>query len=125
MDVTDQERLTEELRRSESHLAEAQKLTHTGSWAWRLADRKTVHLSDEWYRIYGFDPTLGATTWEDYFERVHPEDRVKWKGIIERAIVEKADYDQEFRILLPNGMVKWIHTVGHPVLPTPEIWSSS
>lgn len=116
MDVTDQERLTEELRRSESHLAEAQKLTHTGSWAWRLADRKIVHLSEEWYCIYGFDPVEGAPTWEEYLERVHPEDRLNWKGITERAIVEKVDYDQEFRILLPNGTVKWIQTVGHPVL---------
>ena len=115
MDVTEQKLLTQELERRQAHLTEAQKLTHTGSWAWRLADRKTVHLSDEWYRIYGFDPTLGATTWEDYFERVHPEDRLKWTGIIERAIVEKADYDQEFRIVLPNGVMKWIHTVGHPV----------
>src|SRR5208282_3618005 len=101
-DVTDQERLTEELRRSESHLAEAQKLTHTGSWAWRLADRKMVHISEEWYRIYGFDLAEGAPTLEEYLERVHPEDRLKWKGMAERAIVEKVDYDQEFRILLPN-----------------------
>jgi len=115
MDVTEQERLTEELRRSESHLGEAQKLTHTGSWAWRVADRKVVHLSEEFYRICGYDPAEGAPTFEECFERVHPEDRLKWKGIIERAIVEKADYDREFRILLPNGMVKWIHTVGHPV----------
>jgi PAS domain S-box-containing protein len=116
MDVTDQERLTEELRRSESHLAEAQKLTHTGSWARHLPDRNAVEVSEEWYRIYGFDPAEGSPTLEEYSERVHPEDRLKWKGAVERAILEKADYDQEFRILLPNGMVKWIHTVGHPVL---------
>jgi C4-dicarboxylate-specific signal transduction histidine kinase len=53
---------------------------------------------------------------EQCSERVHPEDRLKWKSIIEWAIVEKADYDREFRILLPSGMIKWIHTVGHPVL---------
>jgi PAS domain S-box-containing protein len=116
IDVTEQELLTQELERRQAHLTEAQKLTHTGSWAWRLADRKTVHLSEEFYRIYGFDPAEGAPTWEGYFERIHPEDRLKWKGIVERAIVEKADYDQEFRILLPNGIVKWIRTVGHPVL---------
>src|SRR6266849_973557 len=116
IDVTEQELLTHELERRQAHLTEAQKLTHTGSWAWRLADRKTVHLSEEFYRIYGFDPAQGAPTWEEYFERVHPEDRLKWTGTIERAIVEKADYDQEFRILFPNGKVKWIRTVGHPVL---------
>jgi PAS domain S-box-containing protein len=116
IDITEQELLTQELQRRQAHLAEAQKLTHTGSWDWRLADRKTVHLSEEFCRIYGFDPSERSPTWEEYFERVHPEDRLKWTATIERAIAEKADYDQEFRILLPNGMVKWIHTVGHPVL---------
>jgi PAS domain S-box-containing protein len=115
MDITEQELLTEELERRQAHLTDAQKLTHTGSWAWRLADRETLHLSEEWYRIYGFDPARGATTWEEYFERIHPEDRLNWKSTIESAIAEKADYDQEFRILLPKGIVKWIHTVGHPV----------
>src|ERR1700683_1940617 len=116
MDVTERKRVEDSLRRSESHLAEAQRLTHTGSWAWRLADRKAVHLSEEFYRIYGFDPAEGAPTREACFERIHPEDRLKRTGTIERAIVEKADYDQEYRILLANGKVKWIHTLGHPVL---------
>ena len=117
MDITDRKRAQEALQRSEAYLAEAQKLTHTGSWAWRATpDRNAVHLSGEWYRIYGFDPSEGAPTWEEYLERVHPEDRLKWKGEVERAILEKADYENEFRILLPNGRVKWIRTVGHPVL---------
>jgi signal transduction histidine kinase len=73
-------------------------------------------LHGELYRIYGFDPAEGAPTWEEYFERIHPEDRLKWTDTVERAIVEKADYDQEFRILFPNGRVKWIRPVGHPVL---------
>jgi PAS domain S-box-containing protein len=116
MDITEQELLTQELERRQAHLTEAQRLTRTGSWAWRVADRKTVHLSEEFYRICGFDPAKGALTLEECSERVHPEDRLKWKSIIERAIVEKADYDREFRIILPNGTLKWIHTVGHPVL---------
>ena len=116
MDVTEQQLLTEELERQQAHLTEAQKLTHTGSWAWRVPDLNAVEVSEEWYRIYGFDPAEGAPTLEEYSERVHPEDRLKWKGAVERAISEKADYDHEFRILLPNGMVKWIHAVGHPVL---------
>jgi len=115
MDVTEQQLLTEELERQQAHLTQAQKLTHTGSWAWRLPNW-AVDLSEEWYRVYGFDPAKGAPTLEEYSERVHPEDRLKWKGAVERAILEKADYDHEFRILLPNGMVKWIHAVGHPVL---------
>ena len=49
-------------------------------------------------------------------QRTHPEDRAKWQGAIDRAIAEKSDYEVEFRILLPDGTVKYIHTVGHPVL---------
>jgi PAS domain S-box-containing protein len=116
IDVTEQELLTQELERQQAHLTEAQKLTHTGSWAWRVPDRNAVEVSEEFYRIFGFDPAERAPTWEEYFERIHPEDRLKWKGITERAIVEKAGYDHEFRILLPNGKMKWIRTVGHPVL---------
>ena len=116
MDITEQELLTRELEFRQVHLAEAQKLTHTGSWVWRVLDRNAVHLSAEWYRIYGFDPAEGPPVWEKRLERVHPEDRAKWKGTIERAIMEKADYEVEFRIVIPNGEVKWIHTVGHPVL---------
>jgi PAS domain S-box-containing protein len=106
----------EKLRQSEAYLAEAQSLTHTASWAWRVAGRDTVHLSEEWYRIYGLDPEVGMLTWEKRLQRVHPEDRAKWQGVIERAIREKSDYEVEYRILLPGGTVKHIRTVGHPVL---------
>jgi PAS domain S-box-containing protein len=106
----------EKLRRSEEYLAEAQKLTHTGSWAWRVAGRDAVHLSEEWFRIYGFDPEKGPPSWDQRLQRNHPEDRARWKGAIDRAIAEKSEYEVEFRILLPDGSVKHIHTVGHPVL---------
>jgi len=116
MDVTAAKRAEEALRRSESYVAEAQRLTHTGSWAWQVAGRDALHLSEEWYRLYGFDPEKGPPAWEERLQRVHPEDRAKWQGVIERAIGEKSNYDVEFRILLPDGTVKYIHTVGHPVL---------
>jgi PAS domain S-box-containing protein len=106
----------EKLQRSEAYLAEAQRLTHTGSWAWRVAGREATHLSEEWYRIYGFDPEEGMPTWEERLQRIHPEDRAKWQGTIDRAIAEKSDYEVEVRILLPDGTVKYIHTVGHPIL---------
>jgi PAS domain S-box-containing protein len=115
-DLTERRRAEEELRRSERYLAEAQRLTHTGSWVWRISDRMPMHLSDEWYRIYRFDPAEGMPDWEKRLARIHPDDRAKWQGTIERAITEKSDYDVEFRILLADGSVKWIHTVGHPIL---------
>jgi PAS domain-containing protein len=55
-------------------------------------------------------------TWAERLQRIYPEDRAKWQGAIDRAIAEKSDYEVEFRILLPGGPVKHIHTVGHPVL---------
>jgi PAS domain S-box-containing protein len=116
VDVTERRRAEEALRRSEAYLAEAQTLTHTGSWAWQLPGRDNVHLSEEWYRVFGFNPEAGMPPWEARFQRVHPEDRIKWQGAIERAIQEKTDYDIKFRILLPDGTLKWVHTVGHPVL---------
>ena len=106
----------EKLQRSEAYLAEAQRLTHTGSWAWPVAGGDAVHLSQEWYRIYGFDPENGSPAFEEHRQRTHPEDRAKWQRAIDRAIAEKSEYEVEFRILLPDGSVKHIRTVGHPVL---------
>jgi PAS domain S-box-containing protein len=106
----------EKLQRSEAYLAEAQRLTHTGSWAWRVAGGDAVHLSEEWYRVYGFNPENGPPAFEECRQRTHPEDRAKWQAAIDRAIAEKSEYEVEFRILLPDGSVRHIHTVGHPVL---------
>jgi PAS domain S-box-containing protein len=117
-DVTAAKQAEEELRQSESHLAEAQRLAHVGSWIWRVAGRDALHLSEEWYRIYGFDPENGPPAFEERLQRTHPEDRAKWQGAIDRAVAEKSDYEVEFRILLLDGSVKHIHTVGHPVLNT-------
>jgi PAS domain S-box-containing protein len=117
MDVSERKRTEEALRRSESNLAEAQKLTHTGSWAWQVAGRDALHLSEEWYRIYGFDPEEGMPAWEQRLRRIHPEDRARWQEVaIDRAISEKSGYEVEFRIVLPDGTLKYIHAVGHPVL---------
>src|SRR6266481_5952721 len=116
VEIAERTRAEEKLRQSEAYLSEAQRLTHTGSWVWRVPGRDALHLSEEWFRIYGFDPEDGMPTWEERLQRIHPEDRAKWQGALDQAIMEKFDYEVEFRILLPSGSVKHIHTVGHPVL---------
>ena len=110
--------LYRQIQSSEAHLAEAQRLARMGSWVWEVAGKDAVHLSEEWYRIFGFDPKLGMPGWKERLERVHPEDRGAWQTTIERAIQERSDYEVEFRIVLPDGTIKWVHTVGHPVLST-------
>ena len=113
--IAERKRAEEELRRSENNLAQAQQLTHTGSWVWRVSDRACIYLSEEWYRVFGFDPAEGMPGWERRLQRVHPEDRTRWQQEIDRAIREKADYEVEFRIVLPDGTVKWINSVGNPI----------
>ncbi len=115
-DVTERIRSQEALRRSESYLVEAQKLTHTGSWVWEVAERRASHLSEEWYRVYGFDPKEGISAWDKRLERIHPDDRDGRQQGIDRAISEKSDYEVEYRILLPDGAVRYLRSVGHPVL---------
>jgi PAS domain S-box-containing protein len=115
-DITESKRAEESLRRSEGYLAEAQRLTRTGSWVWRVPGRYALHLSEEWYRVYGFDPEAGMPSWEELLQRVHPEDQAIWQATIDRAIGERSDYEVEFRILLPSGTVRYLHTVGHPVV---------
>ena len=115
-DVSEKKRAEGALRHSESYLAQAQRLAHIGSWAWQIPGRNSLYLSEEWYRISGFDPKDGMPTWEERLQRVHPEDRARFQANIERAIAEKCAYDVEFRVVPPDAPIRFIHSVGQPVL---------
>jgi PAS domain S-box-containing protein len=116
LQIAERKRAEADLQASQAYLAEAQRLSHTGSWVWEIVGRDALHLSEEWYRIYGFDPGDGVPDWEKRLQRVHPEDRARWQGTLDQAIDKQSEYEVEFRILLPDGTVKHIHSVGHPVL---------
>jgi PAS domain S-box-containing protein len=116
MDVTAAKQAEEALRRSESYLADAQKLTCTGSWAWNVATRQSVYWSQENYHLFGFDPQAGIPSDEAFYQRVHPEDRdrVRREVFLERPD-EGSHFDVDFRIVLPGGTIKYVRSTGHPV----------
>jgi PAS domain S-box-containing protein len=116
LEIAERERAEEKLRLSEAYLAEAQKITHTGSWVWDVAERRALHLSEEWYSVYGFDPEEGMSAWKQRLQRIHPDDRLGRQRIIDQAIRDKSEYEVEYRIFLPSGTVRHLHSVGHPVL---------
>jgi PAS domain S-box-containing protein len=106
---------TAELRRSEAYLSLAQTMTHTGTAALHGATGELTHSSDEHSRLYGFDPDQGVPSFEEFRQRVHPEDRAEWTEALERAFGEAAGAEGEFRIVPPQGPLKHLHAIVHPV----------
>jgi PAS domain S-box-containing protein len=104
---------TADLRRSEAYLAEAQRLSHAGSWAFNA--REPVYWSEENFRIWGFNPQKGLPDRETVLQRIHPEDRDRVVEYVQEAMRERRDYAVEFKIVLPDGAVRYIHGIGHPV----------
>jgi PAS domain S-box-containing protein len=105
-------RAEEALRRSEAYLAEAQRLSHTGSFGWNLSSGE-IYWSRETFRIFGYEPAAAATI-DMVVERTHPEDRSDVERLIGRVSREGKEFDFQHRLLLPDGSVKHLRVVGHP-----------
>src|SRR6185295_18024268 len=103
--LLENKRAEEDLRRSEAYLAEAQKLSHTGSWA-RGPDAGHTYWSKECYRVLGFDPQAGLPRAEDFFQRLHPDDQPGFRKLIQTAIGEKTEFEADYRIVHPDGAVR-------------------
>src|SRR5258706_3801697 len=107
---------TANLQRSEAYLAEAQKLTQTGSWVWDPRTEKVLYCSEEMFRIFGLDPRESLPSRDNFRQQIHPEDRDWVKKKFEESLRERVDTFAEYRVLLPDGTVRHINASGHPVL---------
>jgi len=107
---------TANLQRDEAYLAQAQKLTHTGSWAWDPRTEKVLYCSEEMFRIFGLDPRESLPSRDNFRQQIHPEDRDWVKKRFEGSLRERVDTFAEYRALLPDGTVRHISASGHPVL---------
>src|SRR6266404_4801683 len=113
VDIEERHRAEDALRQSEAYLAEAQRLSHTGSWAWRVGTKQQF-WSVETFQIFGFDPNTTRPTRESFLERLHPDDRASIEEI-ETELYKGNDAEYNYRIILPDSSIKYITSVAHPI----------
>ena len=114
LDLTERQRAEEALRRSEAYLAQAQRLSHTGTSVFNTAT--TFYWSEECYQIWGLDPLQGVPDRETVWQRIHPDDRDRVSALALEALRKKREYVVDFRIVLPDGTLRHIASTGHPLL---------
>jgi PAS domain S-box-containing protein len=115
-DITERRHAEEALRRSESYLAEAQRLSHTGSWAWDFHRKEIIHWSPETFRVFGFDSRGDPVTWQEARSRIHAEDLQSFDENKHRVATEKIELEFDFRLVHPDGATKYAHCVSRPVI---------
>ena len=115
-DITERKQDEQKLRRSQTYLAEAQKLSHIGSWAWKTNQRESVYWSEEHYRIFGLEPGDGIVPFQMSLAGIHPDDLPGFIRTVQQSMAEKKDYEADARIVLPDGSIRSIHGIGHPIL---------
>ncbi|NWF73264.1 MAG: PAS domain S-box protein [Nitrospirae bacterium] len=121
-DVSDKKRAEKELKQQRRHLVEAQALAHLGSWYWDI-ETGEVELSDELFRIFGYEPGAIVVTYERFLASLHQDDHAPVVASINDALLGNRFFDVEYRIVRPNGGVRFIHArgdvnrdaTGHPI----------
>ncbi len=117
MDVTVAKQAEEMIRESEAYLAESQRLSHTGSWACKIATREMIHSSEEHHRLFGLDPEReGIPSFDEFYQRIHPEDRDRTIDDLERAIRAGTNVEAHFRVVIPEGTTRYMYGIGYPVV---------
>jgi PAS domain S-box-containing protein len=114
-DITEEKLAQERLRRSEAYLSEGERISHMGSWAVNMMSGE-IFWSEEMFRIYQLDPATTKLSSPEVFEIIHPEDRAFVQEFFERAVRDKSDYEVHHRAILPDGTLKYLHSLGRPVL---------
>jgi formate hydrogenlyase transcriptional activator len=115
-DIAERKRAEQRLCESEAYLAEAQRLSQTGSWAWSPATGDIRYWSETCYRVLGFDPAGPLPRFEEFFRRIHPHDQAALRERFDKAIRDKANFELDYRIVHPEKGNRDIHAVGHAVL---------
>src|ERR1700720_836283 len=114
-DITQRKRAEEKLRRSEADLLDAQRMSRTGSLKIDISSG-TVTGSPQVFRIFGVMPGEDTSTPEFWLGRTHPDDQKRVRELFDRSITQKTDFDADYRIVLPDGAIKYLHSIGHPSL---------
>ena len=115
-DVTTAKETEQRLRRSEAYLTEAQRLSHTSSWAWDVRRQEFAYRSAELYRLFGFNPDQIDLSAQAFQQRILAEDFKRIVDVERQAIRQKQPFEVDFRIVRPDGSVRHVHTEGHPVV---------
>jgi PAS domain S-box-containing protein len=105
----------DEQRTGELFLEEGQKLSHTGTWMWNLSDGH-IKWSREHFLIFGADPDTEKASTALFWSRVHPDDRASIENRVDQAVRGKLEFEQEFRLILPDGTLKYVSGIGHPLI---------
>jgi PAS domain S-box-containing protein len=113
IDIDEGKKAEDRLRRSEAYLAKAQRLSHTGSAVY--TETEIPYWSEEASRLFGFDPLQGIPSREAVWQRIHPDDLDRVNETIERAVLEKRSFGNEFRIIHPDGTIRHVEAINDPV----------